>query len=206
MSERFGPLLHSASTLDLCADHRLFPLPSSEQLERGIRSRALRRPNAAAHDSASPATPWMAISRPHPTERSPRPREGISRRRERHAARHPRQSVAPTRVSLAPRQGRKAPARLPRADAASPVSGSPFGPGRGTEVPGVGADSRSPSSACAEPQGNLSPARAHTPGPAELLGGTFPSCDSLTRVSNRVRPRTARAGWDAASRVRSVTV
>ena len=124
---------------------------------------------------------------------------------ERHAARHTRRVVAPARTR-APRLGREASARLPRADAASPVSGSPIGPGRGTEVPRVGADSRRPSSARREPRGNLNPARTLEPGLARWCGEAFPSCDSLTRVSNRVRPRTAQAGRDAASRVRSETV
>jgi hypothetical protein len=80
------------------------------------------------------------------------------------------------------------------------------GPGRGTEVPGVGADSRRPirrvRRAARRPE-SRPPARTR---PRRCARRNVPSiCDALTRCSSRGRPRTARVGWDAASRARSVT-
>lgn len=98
------------------------------------------------------------------------------------------------------------PARSPRADAISPSDTS------SSQSQAVGPKSRESertvvvrAGAYLEARDDLSPARSHTPG-AATCAARSPSCDSLTRCFSRGRPRTARAGWDAASRVRSVTV
>ena len=67
-------------------------------------------------------------------------------------------------------------------------------PGSGTEVPGVGADSRRPSGARVEPRDDLSPARAHTPGAADRSAARSPLCDSSTRCFGHGRPRTTQGG------------
>ena len=57
------------------------------------------------------------------------------------------------------------------------ISGS-VGAGQGTEVPGVGADSRRPFRQAAEPRDDLSPARARAPGVVGRNHDAIPSCDS----------------------------
>ena len=143
----------------LGADLRLFPLPASRAAVSGI-----TEPGApsslfvAAHSDASPpmvATLGLGVIMDAPSRT---------------------QNDTSLQNSGAPRSRQIASRRCGIAIISSPLRSRAVGP-----KSRVGADSRRPSVACAEPRGDLSPARSHAPVPAGFSARRSPLCDVSTR-------------------------
>ena len=112
MSEATPPfLLPWASHLSVrpCADPRLFSFPCRLAARKVNTEWSTPSPECSRARWRSPATSWLAISRPPLRDALTFTRGRMPRVRERHAARHPRQFVAATRVNLASRKDRVRP-------------------------------------------------------------------------------------------------